>query len=379
MTAASRERSVVPVDGLVSFARGVPSADLLPAELLVECVHRGIARHTPAALNYGPAVGYGPLREWLAAWHGVSSRRVIVTPGSMIALNLLIEAVLGQGGTAIVEEPTYDRALAAFVRSGAGVLPFDRSTDRVDLERLDTLLGAATTPKLLYLLPTFQNPTGRTLSLGERCAIADLAIAHGAVLLEDDPYGLLRFSGEPLPRLFDVLQQRGGESLASFVSSFSKTVAPGLRVGYLILPEGLVSPVERFAEATYISPPMLAQAQLLEFLVEVDLRVHATGVALALKPRLDLLVDAFADLGDAVCLSRPEGGYFVWVELPPSIDTDDLLPVAEAAGVTFSPGSTFHLSEGHTNTMRLAYSFASLAEIEVGSATLASLVRSRIA
>ena len=248
--------SVIPDPGVISFSRGVPSPDMFPVEQLAECARRAVVEHGRVALNYGAPGGFEPLREWIATRHAVTADRVLVTPGSLIALNLVVRQVCA-GRQAIVEAPTYDRMLHALSDAGSTVVTVGRDGAGLDLERLADL--AAGDPAMLYVLPTFHNPTGRTLDLAARQALVDLAVAHDLTLFEDDPYGLLRIEGEAQPSLLQLLQAAGREDLAIFASSCSKSVAPGLRVGYLILPEHLVAPltsaVARAYERVYLEVP----------------------------------------------------------------------------------------------------------------------------
>ena len=371
--------SVLPGEGIISLARGVPSPDLFPYAQLAESARRAVELHGRVALNYGGPAGFGLLREWLGERHGVAPGRVIVTPGSMIALNFIVGHLAGAGGLAAVEAPTYDRILHTVAAAGGEVVTVARGADGLDLDGLRALLGRRPRPSLLYVLPTFHNPTGRTLTLGQRRALAELAVEHDLPVLEDDPYGLLRVEGEPLPYLHELLREAGGDHLALFASSFSKSVAPGLRVGYLVLPEQLVAPIEALALRTYVSPPLLPQAQLFDFLAAGQLEPHVETVCAFLRARRDALLDVLAEeLPEGVSWTWPEGGYFLWLELPGHIDTTALNVRARAAGVEFVPGAGFHADGGGQNTARLAFSFPSVAEIREGAHRLARLVREEL-
>ena len=232
--------SVVPDPDVISFARGIPSPDMFPVDLLAECARTAVADHGRVALNYGAPGGYEPLREWIAARHGVAPSRIVVTPGSMIGLNLVVRHLCA-GRHALVEAPTYDRMLHALADAGAGVATVSRGEGGLDLARLAELASQTPRPALLYVLPTFHNPTGRTLTAAERQALVGVAVEHDLSVFEDDAYGLLRIEGDHEPSLLSLLRAAGREDLGIFSSSFSKSVAPGLRVGYLILPEQLVA------------------------------------------------------------------------------------------------------------------------------------------
>ncbi len=364
--------SVIPDPGVISFSRGVPSPDMFPVEQLAECARRAVVEHGRVALNYGAPGGYQPLREWIAAQHGVTADRVLVTPGSLIGLNLVVRQVCA-GRQTIVEAPTYDRMLHALADAGSSVATVGRDDAGLDLERLAEL--AAGDPALLYVLPTFHNPTGRTLDLTARQALVDLAVAHDLTVFEDDPYGLLRIEGEAQPSLTTLLQAAGREDLAIFASSFSKSVAPGLRVGYLILPEHLVAPLTSAVARTYVSPPLLAQAQLQLFLDAGHLEPHLDYLAEFLRPRRDALLDALAGLPEGATWTRPDGGYFLWLELPERFDAAAVNDHAAEAGVSFVPGAGFFADHPRRSSARLSFSYPSVDEIRTGAARLVELIR----
>lgn len=368
--------TVLPPAGTISFARGIPSPDMFPIEALAESARRAVENDGRVALNYGPPAGFAPLREWLGARHNVAPERVLVTPGSMIALNFVVTHAFRDGGTAIVEAPTYDRMLLALAAAGAGVVTVDNTAGGLDLNRLRELAAGNPKPKLLYLLPTFQNPTGRTLTLEQRRALVTVALEHELLVFEDDPYGLLRIEGEPQPYVHELLREAGGDHLAVFASSFSKSVAPGLRVGYLVLPETLVAPIEAIAMRTYVSPPLLPQAQLLDFVTSDAFGPHLESLASFLGPRRDALLERLeADLSGLARWTRPEGGYFLWLDLPREVDTEELNAAATAVGVSFVPGTGFFGGGRGGNTARLSFSYPSVDEIREGARRLTELVR----
>src|SRR3954451_4324295 len=246
----------------ISFARGIPAAECIPVEELADCARSAIERDGPAALSYGPAFGYPPLRDWIAEWHGVDPSRVVVTTGSLQAFVFLAQHLLARGPRRVlVEAPTYDRPLKILAGLGAEVTDVPMDADGLDLDALERALDQGPEPALLYTIPTFQNPSGRTLPRERRERLAEVARERDLLVLEDDPYGLVRFEGEPPPLLFDL---DGGERVI-YSSSFSKTIAPGVRVGYMVLPEQLVGPMEAVAVSTSISPSFIAQATVHEF------------------------------------------------------------------------------------------------------------------
>ena len=347
----------------ISFARGVPAPECLPIDDLASCARTAIERDGASALLYGHTLGYQPLREWIGERHGVDPARVIVTNGSLQAFHFVLSA-LGDAGRVVVERPTYDRPRR--VLSGFDEVSVD--DDGLDLDELERVLAGGSPPAFLYTIPTFQNPTGVTLSEERRGRLAELAAARSLRILEDDPYGLVRFDGEPLPTLFEL---EGGTNVI-YSSSFSKTIAPGLRVGYVLVPEAMAAGLEDIVASTYITPALVGQATVLEFLRRGLLAPNLERVRELLRARRDAMLQALErDLAGRARWSQPEGGYFLWLELPEGTDATELLGRASAAGVTFVPGPGFG---GEPNSARLAFSFASPAEIDEGVSRLAALV-----
>jgi 2-aminoadipate transaminase len=347
---------------MISFARGVPAPECLPVEELADCARAALERDGRTILSYGPSPGYAPLREWLADRHGVDPGRVFLTNGSLQGFVFLAQR-LAPGKRVLVERPTYDRPLKILRELGADVVALDCDDEGLEPEALEHALAAGEAPAFLYLIPTFQNPSGRTLPLERRQRIVELARAHDLLVLEDDPYGLVRFEGEPLPSLFDL---SGGT--VAYSSSFSKTIAPGLRVGWFVLPEDAAKAIEATATATYITPVLLGQATVFEFLSRGRFEPNLERVRGLLQARRDAMLEALDRELPALRHSRPDGGYFLWAELD-GVDAGDLLGRAEQAGVTFVKGTDFG---GPTDSLRLAYSFVSPDEITEGVGRLAS-------
>ena len=350
----------------ISFARGVPAPECLPVEELADCARAAIERDGRTVLSYGPVGGYAPLREWVAERHGVDPDRVLVTNGSLQGFVFLASHFAG--ARVLVESPTYDRPLKILAGLGSEVDPLATDDDGLEPDALEAALARGPKPAFLYTIPTFQNPSGRTLPIERRRSLVEIARAHDLLVLEDDPYGLVRYEGEPPPTLFEL---DGGERVV-YSSSFSKTVAPGARVGYLILPSALEQEVEQLAVSTYITPVLLGQATVFEFLRRGRFEANLERVRKLLGARRDAMLAALEDELDGSCRwSRPEGGYFVWLELPEDVDASDLLGRAEENGVTFVKGADFG---GPASTARLAFSFVSPEEIRVGIGRLAALI-----
>ena len=347
---------------MISFARGVPAPECLPVEELADCARAALERDGRTILSYGPSPGYAPLRDWIAERHGVDSGRVFITNGSLQGFVFLAQR-LAAGKRVLVERPTYDRPLKILRELGADVVGLHCDEEGLDPDALEQALRDGEQPAFLYLIPTFQNPSGRTLSEERRTRIVELAHEHDLLVLEDDPYGLVRFEGEPLPSLLEL---SGGET--AYSSSFSKTIAPGIRVGWFVLPEALEREIELTATSTYITPVLLGQATVHEFLSRGNLESNLERVRSLIGMRRDAMLAAFERELPNVRTTRPEGGYFLWAELE-GVDAGELLTRAEEAGVTFVKGTDFG---GEPDTLRLAYSFVSVDEIAEGVGRLAA-------
>jgi 2-aminoadipate transaminase len=341
----------------ISLARGVPAPECIPVEELAACARAAIERDGTTVLSYGPVGGYQPLREWIAERHGVDPGRVLVTNGSLQGIAFLADRFAGR--RVLVERPTYDRPLKLFAARGIDVTAVPMDDEGLDLEALEQALADPTKPALLYTIPTFQNPSGRTLSTERRRRLVELAREHDLLVLEDDPYGLVRFEGEAPPTLFDL---DGGERVV-YSSSFSKTIAPGLRVGYFVLPQALDDELEALAVSTYITPVLIGQATVFEFLRRGNLEPNLERVRELLRLRRDAMLEALEHELPSASWSRPEGGYFIWLELPRE--------AVDVPGVAFVKGTDFGAAP---NTARLAFSYVSPDEIREGIHRLAAAV-----
>ena len=357
----------------ISLARGVPAPECVPVDELAECARAALQGDGATVLSYGSAGGYAPLRQWIAEEHGVSPQRVVLTNGSLQGFALLAQVLASGGERVLVEAPTYDRPLKILGSLNAEVSAVRCDAEGLDLESLEGELRRGRRPAFLYVIPTFQNPSGRTLSFVRRRRLLDLAAEYDLLVVEDDPYGEVRFDGEPIPTLFDL--DRGRH--VAYSSSFSKTVAPGLRVGYMILPERLARAVELAAASTYIAPVLLSQATVHEFLRRGLLRPNLDLVRSLLRGRRDALLDSLAaELdGTGARWNRPEGGYFLWVDLPGDVNARALLHAADRVGVSFVAGPDFYpWAGGGRSSARLAFSYASPGQLAEAVRRLAGLI-----
>src|ERR1700729_688908 len=224
-TSSSRTRSLRGMAGTISFARGAPSLDIIDVDGLRAATEQAFTNDARGMTAYGTAVGYVPLREWIAERHQVAPEQVLVTNGSMQADAFLFDALVSAGDTVVVELPTYDRTLLSLRNRGADVRRVQLETDGIDVAALERVLAAGAEPKLAHIIPNFQNPAGYTLSEPKRERLLELARAHNFTIFEDDPYVALRFSGQALPTMLSI-----GSDVVVYASSFSKTVCPGIRV-----------------------------------------------------------------------------------------------------------------------------------------------------
>jgi DNA-binding transcriptional MocR family regulator len=295
---------------------------------------------------------------------------VLVTNGSLQADAFLFDQLVSSGEEVIVESPTYDRTLLGLKERGARVYAVDLREDGIDTDALAGLLAGGARPRLAHVIPNFQNPAGYTLSLAKRQSLLALAREYGFYVLEDDPYADLRFSGEPQPTMLSLDREH-----VVYASSFTKTVCPGVRVGYLVGPSELISGIARRATNTYISPGMVSEAIVYEFCASGALERSIDTVRTALAERARTLASALQrELPDAGFV-EPQGGYFMWVTLPPGTDVDLLFERAAGLGVAFVKGTDFML-EGGENALRLAYSGVTPQQIDAGVARLAEAYRS---
>ncbi len=361
-----------PTGPTISFARGAPSLDIVDVDGLREAAGRALESDPGGATAYGTSVGYLKLRAWIAEKHGVEPDNVIVTNGSMQADAFLFEQLVGAGDEVVVERPTYDRTLLSLRKRGARIHAVELQPDGIDTDALGRLLEGPTgaKPKLAHIIPNFQNPAGYTLSAAKRRTLLWLAAEHGFVVFEDDPYVELRFAGEPLPTMLSIDPER-----VVYASSFSKTVCPGIRVGYLVGPRELIASIAELATNTYISPSMVAQAIVYEFCASGAIERSIETVKTAHAQRAGALARALRTELPEAEFTPPEGGYFMWVTLPPGTDVAALHRLAGEQGVAFVKGTDFVL-EGGENTLRLAYSGVTPEQIDEGVRRLAAAYRS---
>jgi len=334
----------------ISFARGAPSADILPHEAVREAAARALADDWEKALSYGTGIGHPGLCKWIAERHGgLDPAQVMVANGSLEAGAMLFEHLLSAGDRVVVEQPTYDRTLLLLQRLGVELVPVALEDDGLDVAALEAALAEGPI-RLAHVIPNSHNPAGCTLSVAKRQRLVELAAEHGFYIFEDDPYRELPFEGEPLETMLSLDQA----DRVVHASSFSKTVSPGIRVGYLAGPAEEIGKLAKRANETYISPNMLAESIVLDLCRSGELDRNIAFCKNALKERCDALVAALRERIPEAEFVVPEGGYFLWLDLAEGTDSVALLNEAKADGVSFVAGPDFMI-DGGENSLRLSF------------------------
>jgi DNA-binding transcriptional MocR family regulator len=358
----------------ISFARGAPSTDILPHEAVREAAGRALESDWEKALSYGTGRGHLGLCEWIADLHDVQPEQVMVTNGSMEAAALLFRHLVSEGDRVIVEQPTYDRTLLLLRQAGADVVGAKLEADGVDPAAVESA-AADGAVKLAHIIPNFHNPAGCTLSIEKRRELVSLAADHGFLLFEDDPYRLISFDESRADTMLDM----DNEDRVIHASSFSKSVSPGVRVGYLVGPAEQIATLAKRANETYISPNMLAESIVFELCRSGGLDENLKVVNAALRERRDALVAALREHIPEAKFVVPEGGYFLWLDLDDDIDTEALLAEAKEEGVTFVAGPDFMI-EGGSSSLRLSFAPVPADDVAEGVQRLArALERTRAA
>lgn len=349
----------------ISFARGAPSADILPREAVREAAAVALAEDWEKALSYGTGIGHPGLCQWIAERHGgLDAGQVMVANGSLEAGAMLFEHLLEPGDRVLVEQPTYDRTLLMLQRLGVELVPVELEADGLDVAAFEAALAEGPL-KLAHVIPNFHNPAGCTLSAEKRVRLVELAAEHGFWIFEDDPYRELPFEGEALETMLSI--DKAGRVVHA--SSFSKTVSPGVRVGYLAGPAGEIAKLAKRANETYISPNMLAESIVLELCRSGGLDHNIAFVKDALRARRDALVEALNDQIPEAEFVVPGGGYFLWLDLAEGTDTTALLAEAKGEGVAFVAGPDFMI-DGGGNSLRLSFASVPPEKIPEGVARI---------
>jgi DNA-binding transcriptional MocR family regulator len=337
-------------DQVISLTRGVPAIETFPTEELIDCAGDALRRDSSVILQYGRSPGYAPLREWLAEHCGVEADRVLIGNGSLEILSFITRVLLEPGARVFVESPSYDRTITLLRRAGANVVGIPMEPDGVSLDALDAALSAGP-PSLMYTIADFQNPLGVTTSLDKRTRLAQLAEEHGFWLVEDAPYRELRYWGVPVPTLQSMAPDR-----VLHMSSFSKLLAPGIRLGYLVAPSDVVSRLAKWAIDTYIGPVCPTQAMAYEFFRRGLLEPNIEKLKGVYGPRLEATLAGLDEHIGRATWPRPEGGFFVGVTLPEGTDVVGLMERAPSVGLKLSDGRGFFPNpDDGMNFLRIPY------------------------
>jgi 2-aminoadipate transaminase len=354
---------------LISFARGAPSLDIIDIAGLKAAAGRAFDADPAGVTAYGTAIGYVPLRKWIADKHGVDAENVIVMNGSLEADAFVFEHFVKPGDAVVVEKPTYDRTLLSLRERGAVVHQVTLDADGINTDELRALLESGVRPTLAHIIPNFQNPAGVTLSAQRRTALLALAKEFGFAIFEDDPYADVRFRGDKLPSMLS----QDTDDVVVHASSFTKTVCPGVRVGYLVGPKPFIATLVKRATNRYISPCMVSEAIVHQFCVSGDIDRSIQTVCNALGERATVLGESLRKHIPGVRFTEPDGGYFLWIDLPDDVHIDKLFPVATAKGVAVVKGSDFLVEGGH-HSLRLAFSAVTVDRIDEGVRRLAAAI-----
>jgi 2-aminoadipate transaminase len=361
--------------GIISLAGGLPSADTFPVAAMAEATARVLRDNPREALQYAASEGFGPLREWVAAelgTHGlqVDASQVLITTGSQQGLDLVGKVLIDPGSRVAVEHPTYLGALQAFAPYEAEFVPIEGDDEGPLPAGLDAARGA----RFVYLLPNFQNPTGRCVPAARRDALVARAAELGLPIVEDNPYGDLWFDAPPPA----PLSARAGDA-AVYLGSFSKVLAPGLRLGYVVAPKRLYPKLLQAKQAADLHTPGFNQRIVHEVIKGGFLRDHVPTIRARYRAQRDAMRSALERHLPAGCRwHTPAGGMFFWVELPAGLDASALLPKAVDAGMAFVPGAAFYCRSPRPNTLRLSFVTVAPALIEQGIAALAQVLQQAI-
>ena len=357
--------------GIISFAGGLPSPKTFPVEAFAAACETVLRTDGRAALQYAASEGYRPLCEWVAAsmpWD-VSADQVLITTGSQQGLDLVAKVLIDEGSKVLVETPTYLGALQAFTPMEPNIVSVDSDAEGVDVEDLAAKAEGA---RFLYVLPNFQNPTGRSMSEARRQALVERASALGLPLVEDNPYGDLWFD-QPPPKPLTARNPEG----CIYLGSFSKVLAPGLRLGYVIAPKAIMPKLLQAKQAADLHSPSFNQRMVSEVLKDGFIDRHVPTIRALYKSQCHAMLEALQKemAGLDVLWNTPDGGMFLWVRLPAGMNAVELLPKAVDKGVAFVPGAAFYADHADPRTLRLSFVTASVEQIHIGVAALAQAIR----
>jgi 2-aminoadipate transaminase len=373
---------------VISFAGGLPAPDAFPVEAVKQACIKVLDEHGPESLQYGSTDGYRPLREMIARHAGryhisITPENILITSGSQQALDLIGKIFINRGDHILLESPTYIGALQAWNAYGAEYIPVPSDENGMITDELEAALRSG--PKFIYVLPNFQNPTGSTLLLERRQKLVELADRYGVPIIEDDPYGQLRYEGEHLPAvevLDDQIRAQNGfySGNVIYLSTFSKTLAPGIRLAWVVAPPEVITKLIQAKQGADLHTATFNQMVAFEVSRHGFLDKHVESIRKLYRERRDAMFDALEEhMPEGVKWTHPLGGLFLWATLPQGIDTTDLLKDAVKEKVAFVPGTSFHPAGGGENTMRLNFSYCKPETINEGIARLGTVIKKRLA
>ena len=361
---------------IISFAGGLPAPEFFPKAQMAEAFFRAISEDGEKALQYSTTEGHAPLREWIAARMQAKGIRavadnILITSGSQQGLDLLAKVLVNAGDKILVERPTYLAALQTFSLFEVNFITVASDDEGMDIDDAERKLREHPDIKLIYLVANFQNPSGTTLGFERRQGLMALASQYGVRILEDDPYGELRYRGETIAPIKSLDE----EGLVIYLSTFSKTITPGLRVAWLVAEPKIYAKLSIAKQATDLHTNTVSQFAVHRYLTEYDADAQITKLRGVYGDRCRVMLEALAKyFPTGVRWTKPEGGMFLWVELPPHFNTTTMLPDAINAQVAFVPGAPFFANERPQNFMRLNFSNQTPERIELGIQKLAEVV-----
>ncbi|PJA26762.1 MAG: aminotransferase [candidate division Zixibacteria bacterium CG_4_9_14_3_um_filter_46_8] len=363
---------------IISFAGGLPAPELFPLEGIRDACNRVIDNFGPQSLQYTLSFGIPELRQWLAErisrkGFPVSEDEVLITGGSQQGLDLIGKVFLDKGAMVLTETPTYLGALQAFNLYQAQYVAVDMDEDGMVVEQVEAKIKRYN-PRFLYVVPNFQNPSGITLSYERRVMLVELARKYNVPIIDDNPYGELRFEGKDVPSLKTI----GGEYVIQ-LGTFSKIISPGLRIGWVAATQSICNAFERMKQGSDLHTNTFAQYVIYEFVKTGALDTHIEKIKEAYAERRAVMIEAMQEyFPEGVKFTRPQGGLFLWIELPGQLSAEDLLEEAVENGVAFVPGSPFFAQGGGHNTMRLNFSNATPDKIREGIKRLGNVFKKHI-
>ena len=365
---------------VISFAGGMPAPEVFPVRELQAAMNKVLETSGRVALQYGPTAGYLPLREKIAARHrkaGISctAAAILMISGSQQGLDLAGKLFLDPGDLVVCESPTYTAALSAFRAYECGFLPIDTDDDGMIIEDLERKLAANPRAKVIYVIPTFQNPTGRTWSLERRKGLLKVAEKYALPILEDNPYGDLRYEGEPIP----PLKAMDTQGLVIYMGSFSKTLSPGIRLGWILAAPELLQKFNTAKQGADLQASTIMQMVVNTYLEDYDLDENIRKLNALYHKRRDLMLSLLEqEFPKGSSWTHPQGGLFIWVAVPEQIDTAKIMPQVVARKVAYIPGHSFFADGGVTNTLRLNFSNASEEKIITGMKLMGEVLREQV-